>query len=111
MYKFQFILAEKDEKHPITADDVDDELKKDPEKCKEDMADGVPRMRGLNRKLDLERRNRDKAKDIQQERDDQEVDDKIKKLKKDKDKKKTGMNEKAVDCLYVGLMCCECVIQ
>lgn len=79
------------------ADSLDDE--KGEEKCKLDRPDGVPHMRGLNRKLTIERNYRDQA----------EGKDKVK--DKDKQKGKTGMNEKVVDCLYVGLTCCDCSIQ
>lgn len=73
-------------------------MKKEPLK---DMADGVPHMRGLNRKQTIERRYRE-----------QDIDKGGPKKKKGKEKDgKSGLNEKAVDCLYFGLMCCECTIQ
>lgn len=99
-------ITEKDEKEIQYANDADD----DDEKKKLDMADGVPRMRGLNRKQAMERNYRDhelnlKGGDKGKEADEQDEHDKKKKAKK------TGMNEKVVDCLYVGLTCCECAIQ
>lgn len=66
------------------------------------MADGVPHMRGLNRKQAIERNYREKEGL-------ENGNGKHKDKKKNKDK--TGMNEKVVDCMYVGLMCCECSIQ
>lgn len=75
-------------------------MKKDPSKL--DMADGVPHMRGLNRKQAIERNYREKEGL-------ENGNGKHKDKKKNKDK--TGMNEKVVDCMYVGLMCCECSIQ
>lgn len=63
-----------------------------------DIADGVPHMRGLNRKQTIERRYRDQANEKESN-------------KKVKEKNGSGMNEKAVDCLYFGMMCCECTIQ
>lgn len=94
-------MSEKNEKSDLDDDD-EDEKKKDPEKTKLDMADGVPHMRGMNRKQTLERRYRDQGKEIDREQ--EEKDNK-------KKKEKSGVNEKAVDCLYFGLMCCECSIQ
>lgn len=89
---------------PTIEIDEDDVKKSDPEKLKLDMADGVPHLRGMNRKESLERRYRDQGKD-------EKFQEAIKgKTEKNKKPQKTGMNETAVDCLHFGLMCCECTI-
>lgn len=92
----------------IHTDDQDDDDEKKGGKCKQDIADGVPHMRGLNRKEAIERNYRAQEKHLGKDADPL---DKKKAAKKKKEKVKTGMNEKAVDCLYVSLMCCECSIQ
>lgn len=89
----------------IRLDGVEDHDDNDMKKEKLDMADGIPHMRGLNRKQTIERSYRDQEKDMNGKG--KEMNGK----KAGKGEKKTGMNEKAVDCLYVGLMCCECSIQ
>lgn len=91
-------------------DDLVKEKNNDPSKL--DMADGVPHMRGLNRKQAMERnyRDQDKGKQNGAVRD-KKLDQENNKKNKIKGKEKTGLNEKVVDCMYVGLMCCECSIQ
>lgn len=99
-------MFEKGEKDAnIDEDDNDDD---DFKKKLQDNPDGVPQMRGLNRKQTLERSYRDQAKEGH---DMKGADEKSTTSSKNKKKKDTGMNETAVDCLHFGLMCCECSIQ
>lgn len=85
---------------------IDEEDDDDLKKKIQDNPDGVPQMRGLNRKQTLERSYRDQAKEGLDLKGGDE-----KSTTATKKKKNTGMNETAVDCLHFGLMCCECSIQ
>lgn len=93
-------ITEKPVEKDIQAENEEDDSLKKEERL--DMADGVPHMRGLSRKEALERNYREQTKGVNGMQD---------KKNKKGDTKQSGMNEKAVDCLYVGLMCCECSIQ